>query len=77
MKLKFTRNQSGDVEAEILRGTTMEPFNYIEMLKQLMVSPEIEDPIFEDLDENQQNKIKELLGKIKDAVVSSISEANQ
>lgn len=31
MKLKFTRNQSGDVEAEILRGTTMEPFNYIEM----------------------------------------------
>ena len=77
MKLKFTRNQSGDVAAEILRGTTMEPFNYIEMLKQLMVSPEIEDPIFEDLDENQQNKIKELLGKIKDAVVSSISEANQ
>ena len=49
----------------------------IEMLKQLMAIPEIEDPIFEGLDENQQNKIKELLGKIKDAVVSSISEANQ
>lgn len=77
MKLRFIRNQAGDIEAEILRGTTMEPFNYVEMLKQLMDSPEIEEPIFEGLDENQQNKINELLGKIKETVVASISESNQ
>lgn len=68
MKLFFNKNAEGDITATIQEGTTTREFDYLLMLKQLLNNNEIEDPEFTNIDEDEQNKIKELLAQIKNAV---------
>lgn len=68
MKLFFNKNEEGDITATIQDGTTTREFDYLLMLKQLLDNNEIEDPEFTNIDEDEQNKIKDLLSQIQNAV---------
>ncbi len=72
MKLFFKVNEDGDIIVEMLDGTTVQPFNYILMLKQLIANNTIDEPEFSGLDEVQQGKIKEILGKIQEKVAEGL-----
>lgn len=73
MKLFFDKNEQGDIVVNIQKGTTVEPFNYLLMLHQLMENNTIEEPDFKDFEEEQKSKIKELLNKIHDAVAEGLT----
>lgn len=68
MKLFFNKNDDGDIEVMIQSGTVLIPFDYIEMLKQLINNNEIEEPDFGNLEDIEKTKISELLSQIKNAV---------
>lgn len=68
MKLFFNKNAEGDITATIQDGTTTRDFDYLLMLKQLLDNNEIEEPEFTNIDEDEQNKIKDLLSQIQNAV---------
>ena len=72
MKLFFNKNEQGDIVVSIQNGTTVEPFNYLLILHQLMENNTIEEPDFHDFEDEQKTKIKELLQKIHDAVAESL-----
>ena len=67
MKLHFNKNDKGDIQVQIEKGTVLSDFDYIEMLKQLTQNNQIECD-WGNLDANEQAKLIELLNKIKDAV---------
>ena len=74
MKLLFNKNDAGDIETMIQTGTVTIPFDYIEMLKQLISKNEIEDPDFGNLDDIEKTKISELLSQIKNAVEDGLQQ---
>ena len=65
MKLFFNKNAEGDITATMQDGTTTREFDYLLMLKQLLNNNEIEDPEFTNIDEDEQNKIKDLLSQFQ------------
>ncbi len=68
MKLYFKKDENGEIVLDILKGTVRTSFDYVEMLKQLLDNNEIEEPVFENLDSDEESKVKDLLIKIKAAV---------
>lgn len=74
MKLFFKRDENGDITVKIQKGTVDDEFDYIEMLRQLMTDNRIDEPSFENIDEEEQQKIKNLLNKISTAVAEGLSE---
>jgi hypothetical protein len=73
MKLHFNKNDKGDIQVQIEKGTVLSDFDYIEMLKQLTQKNQIECD-WGNLDANEQTKLKELLNKIKDAVQTGLEK---
>ncbi len=73
MKLHFNKSESGDIQVQIENGTVLNEFNYVEMLTQLMQDNSIESN-WGNLDEQEQNKMGELLGKIIDAVKAGMEK---
>lgn len=73
MKLHFNKTESGDIQVQIENGTVLDEFNYVEMLTQLMQDNSIESN-WGNLDEQEQNKMGELLGKIIDAVKAGMEK---
>lgn len=73
MKLHFNKTESGDIQVQIENGTVLNEFNYVEMLTQLMQDNSIESN-WGNLDEQEQNKMGELLGKIIDAVKAGMEK---
>ena len=55
------------------KGTVLSEFDYIEMLKQLSQNNQI-DSDWGNLEDNERNKIEELLEKIKNAVKSGMDK---
>lgn len=72
MKFYFKKNDKGDIEVQISKGTSSIDFDYIEMLKQLSGNNTI-DYDWGDLDEEEKAKLKELLDKIKEAVDAGLA----
>lgn len=68
MKLFFTKSEKGEITLEIQKGTDRIDFDYVEMIKQLMEDNVIDEPDFENLDEEEKDKVKGLLGEIKKIV---------
>ncbi|EFS30335.1 MULTISPECIES: hypothetical protein [Bacteroides] len=65
MKLIFEKNEKGDIEVQIQKGTNLISFNYVEMLKQLLDDNTIaEDCEFENLDEEEISVLKNMLNDI-------------
>ena len=73
MKLHFNKTTEGDVQEKIENGTVLSEFDYIEMLKQLSQNNQI-DSDWGNLEDNESNKIDELLEKIKNAVKSGMDK---
>lgn len=73
MKLHFKKNDKGDIQVQIEKGTVFSDFDYIEMLKQLTQNNQIECD-WGNLDANEQTKLNELLDKIKDAVQTGMEK---
>lgn len=73
MKLIFNKNTEGNIEINITKGTTVVPFDYIVMLKQLMIKNDFEDTDFGNLQETEIEKIKQLLEQIQSVVNESIN----
>lgn len=65
MKLKFEKSENGDTNVLIQKGTTMESFSYLEMLRQLLDNNVVDEPDFIGFEEIEKDRIKELLNKIK------------
>lgn len=65
MKLIFAKTENGDINVLIQKGTVTENFSYLEMLKQLLDKNEIDEPDFTGFEEQEKDRIKELLNKIK------------
>lgn len=69
MKLIFEKNEKGDIEVQIQKGTSLISFNYVEMLKQLLDDNTIaEDCEFENLDEEEISVLKNMLNDITKAI---------
>ena len=66
MKLHFNKTTEGDVQVKMEKGTVLSEFDYIEMLKQLSQNNQI-DSDWGNLEDNERNKIEELLEKIKNS----------
>ena len=73
MKLHFNKTTEGDVHVKMEKGTVLSEFDYIEMLKQLSQNNQI-DSDWGNLEDNERNKIEELLEKIKNAVKSGMDK---
>ena len=73
MKLHFNKTPEGDVQVKMEQGTVLSEFDYIEMLKQLSQNNQI-DSDWGNLEDNERNKIEELLEKIKNAVKSGMDK---
>jgi len=73
MKLHFNKTTEGDVQVKMEKGTVLSEFDYIEMLKQLSQNNQI-DSDWGNLEDNERNKIEELLEKIKNAVKSGMDK---
>lgn len=73
MKLHFNKTTEGDVQVKMEKGTVLSEFDYIEMLKQLSQNNQI-DSDWGNLEDNERNKIDELLEKIKNAVKSGMDK---
>lgn len=69
MRLLFKKNDKGDIEVQIEKGTTLMEFNYIEMLRQLLEKNEISDEcVFEGLEAEEVSVLKKMLSEITNAV---------
>lgn len=73
MKLHFNKTESGDIQVQIEKGTVLIAFDYVEMLKQLMQENTI-DCDWGNLDEQEKNKLNELLDRIKGAVKTGMEK---
>lgn len=73
MKLHFCKDDKGDIQVQIEKGTVLSGFDYIEMLKQLTQDNQIESD-WGNLDIDEQKKLNELLDKIKTAVQTGMDK---
>lgn len=78
MRLLFKKNDNGDIEVQIEKGTTLMEFNYIEMLRQLLEKNEIsEECVFEGLEAEEVSLLKKMLLEITNAVDKGLSATIQ
>ena len=74
MKLFFKKDEYGEIILDIQKGVVRTSFDYVEMLRQLLEHNEIEEPVFENMDDEEIAKVNELLNKIKNAVAAGFVE---
>jgi hypothetical protein len=71
MRLLFTKDENYEILVQLQKGTIVQPFNYTEMVKQLLVDNNFEDTIFENLSKEEIEKINLMLDKIKKVFLDS------
>lgn len=64
MKLLFSKDSNNEITVKLQKGTMIEEFTYIEMIRQLLVKNEFVDTDFGSLSQNEIDKINLMLGKI-------------
>ena len=67
MKLKFTKNDSGEITVQMQEGTILADFDYVSMIKKLMEHNVIELD-YDGLEQTEKDKIEELTRKITSAI---------
>lgn len=66
MKLIFKKDKDGEPQIDLVKGTTTQPFSYIDMLKGILEEEPLEDPVFlAQISEEEEVRISELLGRIR------------
>lgn len=66
MKLIFSKDKNNEIDVKLQKGTLIEDFSYIEMIKQLLSDNNFEDTEFNNLSDDEQHKIETMLEKISD-----------
>jgi len=64
MKLIFSKDDNNEISVRLQRGTTIEDFSYVEMVRQLLERNVFEDTDFGNLSNEEQEKIQTMLDKI-------------
>ncbi len=78
MRLFFKKNDNGDIEVQIEKGTTLMEFNYIEMLRQLLEKNEIsEECVFDGLEAEEVSALKKMLSEITNAIDKGLQSPMQ
>lgn len=73
MKLKFNKNEQGDIEVKIEINNNLITFNYIDMLNLLLKENKIEDSDYGNLDVEEQELLKHMLQKISKTVQEGLN----
>ena len=73
MKLHFNKNEQGDIDVKIQKGTDLITFNYIEMLQLLLKDNTIEDCDFGNLDADEKAILTKMLQNISKAVEEGLN----
>lgn len=69
MKLIFKKDNDGEPQIDLVKGTTSQSFSYIEMLKGILEKELLEDPEFsEQISDDEKTRISELLDKIRTSI---------
>jgi hypothetical protein len=68
MKLIFTKDQDSEMSVQLTKGTIVENFSYVEMIKQLLENNKFEDNEYNNLTEDEKNRIYVMLQKINEVV---------
>ena len=68
MKLIFSKDENNEISLQLQRGTTVENFSYVEMVRQLLERNTFEDTDFGNLSTEEQGKIQTMLDKISKAL---------
>ncbi|HSH65284.1 MAG TPA: hypothetical protein VLB84_05660 [Bacteroidia bacterium] len=68
MKLIFTKGQDNEITVQLTKGTVVENFSYVEMIKQLLEHNKFEDTDFNNINEDEKKRIEGMLQKINEAV---------
>ncbi len=76
MKLIFIKEDNGDIKTQIQDGTVLIDFSYTEMVKKLLDSKEIDETEYVGLDDEEKEKIKEMLDQISDVFKDEESNVN-
>jgi hypothetical protein len=74
MKLIFTKKENNDINVQLVKGTIVEDFTYTEMIKQLLKKNTFEDTEFNDISEDEKQRINSMLQKVNSAVLQDIEE---
>lgn len=76
MQLLFKRDED-NLSIEIKDGVATKEFDYVEMIKKLIDSNELEETIFEgEITEEERAKINEMVQRINDAVSMENEDEN-
>jgi hypothetical protein len=64
IKLKFTKGEDGAIAVKIKDEGVEKDFSYVEMIQYLYTKKDLEEPEFtDDINENEQTKLKDMIGK--------------
>lgn len=64
MKLIFTKTMENEISVQLQNGTVLENFSYTKMLKQLLHHNAFEDNVYNNLTEEEIEKVEKMLEKI-------------
>lgn len=74
MKLIFKKNEAGDVEVTMFKGTAEIPFAYIEMIKALLAGEVLDRDFDESIPEEEQAQIEDVLKEIETTAIETLKE---
>ena len=64
MKLIFDKKSDTEINIRLQEGTVPVDFSYIKMAKQLLQDKKIEEPDYNGLNDEEKEKLKDMLDKI-------------
>ena len=76
MKLIFKKNESGDVEVTMFKGTAEIPFSYIEMIKALLAGEALDRDFDKSISDDEQAQINDVLKEIGATAKEKENEAD-
>lgn len=74
MKLIFTKDTNNEIDVKLQKGTIIEDFTYTEMVRQLLTSNSFEDSEFNNLAEEEEDRLRNMLKKISDVFAEEKNE---
>lgn len=77
MKLIFTKSEENEITVQLTKGTIVENFSYVEMIKQLLGHNKFEDTDYNNINEDEKKRIEGMLEKINAAVDEQVQDKKE
>ena len=74
MKLIFNKNDDNEISIQLKSGEQVEEFSYTIMIKYLLTENEFEDIEYNNLNDEEEQRIKVMINQILEKVKSSRSD---